>query len=179
MHHQGAGRRRLRRPRPRWPAQTRNEALPDGRRPGHPARPGLAPASRRDSPLLAPALGKLAGAGPLPGEVTVRPGAGYDSGKTRGELKSRSRNGEITRKGGKAPIQAGQRWHVGRTSSRHSSFNRLRRCYERNGEVTDAFFGLADTIITLRRLIREAWTLYRWDTRPPKRPWPAACPRAL
>jgi hypothetical protein len=29
---------------------------------------------------------------------------------------------------------------------------------------------LADAIITLRRLIREAWTLYRWDTRPAKRP---------
>jgi hypothetical protein len=37
-------------------------------------------------------------------------------------------------------------------------------------EVIDAFFDLADAIITLRRLIREAWTLYRWDTRPAKRP---------
>ena len=29
---------------------------------------------------------------------------------------------------------------------------------------------LADTIITVRRLIRESWTLYRWDGRPAKRP---------
>ena len=42
--------------------------------------------------------------------------------------------------------------------------------YERNEEVIDAFFDLADTIITVRRLIRESWTLYRWDSRPAKRP---------
>jgi hypothetical protein len=29
---------------------------------------------------------------------------------------------------------------------------------------------LADTIITVRRLIREAWTLYRWEARPARRP---------
>jgi hypothetical protein len=29
---------------------------------------------------------------------------------------------------------------------------------------------LADAIITLCRLIREAWTLYRWDTHPARRP---------
>ncbi|HEX6451483.1 MAG TPA: IS5/IS1182 family transposase, partial [Trebonia sp.] len=36
--------------------------------------------------------------------------------------------------------------------------------------VIDAFFDLADTIITVRRLIRVSWTLYRWDTRPANRP---------
>jgi hypothetical protein len=36
--------------------------------------------------------------------------------------------------------------------------------------VIDAFFDLADAIITVRRLIREAWTFYRWDNRPAKRP---------
>lgn len=30
--------------------------------------------------------------------------------------------------------------------------------------------GLADTIIIVRRLIRGAWTLYRWDDRPARRP---------
>jgi transposase len=130
----------------------------------------LAPANRHDSPLLAPTLDKLAELGPLPGEITVHLDAGYDSGKTRDELRSRSIKGEIAHKGDKAPIQAGQRWHVERTNSWHNNFNRLQRCYERNEEVIDAFFDLADTIITLRRLIREAWTLYRWDTRPAKRP---------
>jgi transposase len=140
----------------------------DGR--GIPLDRVLAPASRHDSPLLAPTLDKLAELGPLPGGITVHLDAGYDSGKTRDELKSRRLNGEIAHKGDKAPIQAGQRWHVERTNSWHNNFNRLQRCYERNEKVIDAFFDLADAIITLRRLIREAWTLYRWDTRPAKRP---------
>ena len=46
---------------------------------------------------------------------------------------------ENARKGSKAPIQAGQRWHVERTNAWHNSFNRLQRCYERNEDVTNAF----------------------------------------
>ena len=130
----------------------------------------LAPASRHDSPLLAPTLDKLRDIGPLPGDITVHLDAGYDSQKTRDELQGRGLNGEIAHKGDKAPIQAGQRWHVERTNAWHNSFNRLQRCYERNEDVIDAFFDLADAIITVRRLIREAWTLYRWDTRPAHRP---------
>jgi transposase len=130
----------------------------------------LAPANRHDSPLLAPTLDKLDEIGPLPEDITVHLDAGYDSNKTREELESRSMNGEIAHKGDKAPIQAGQRWHVERTNAWHNGFNRLQRCYERDKDVIDAFFDLADTIITVRRLIREAWTLYRWDTRPDRRP---------
>jgi transposase len=130
----------------------------------------LAPANRHDSPLLAPTLDKLDGIGPLPERITVHLDAGYDSQKTRDELESRSLKGEIAHKGDKAPIQAGQRWHVERTNSWHNNFNKLQRCYERNEEVIDAFFDLADAIITVRRLIREAWTLYRWDDRPVRRP---------
>jgi transposase len=130
----------------------------------------LAPANRHDSPLLAPTLDKLDEIGPLPEEITVHLDAGYDSQKTRDELQKRSMNGEIAHKGDKAPIQAGQRWHVERTNSWHNSYNRLQRCYERNEDVINAFLDLADAIITIRRLIREAWTLYRWDTRPARRP---------
>ncbi len=57
-----------------------------------------------------------------------------------------------------------------RTNAWHNNFNRLQRCYERNEDVIDAFFDLADAIITVRRLIREAWTLYRWADRPARRP---------
>jgi transposase len=130
----------------------------------------LAPASRHDSPLLAPALDKPGDIGPLPEDITVHLDAGYDPRKTRDELNGRSMTGDIAHNGGKAPIQAGQRWHVERTNAWHNAFNRLQRCYERNQDVIDAFFDLADAIITVRRLIREAWTLYRWDGRPPKRP---------
>jgi len=130
----------------------------------------LAPANRHDSVLLASTLDKLDEIGPLPDDITLHIDAGYDSQKTRDELDCRGIKGEIARKGIKAPIQAGRRWPVERTNSWHNNFNRLQRCYERNEQVIDAFFDLADAIITLRRLIREAWTLYRWDTRPAKRP---------
>jgi hypothetical protein len=59
---------------------------------------------------------------------------------------------------------------VERTNAWHNTFNRLQRCYERREAVVDAFFDLADTIITLRSLIRRAWTSHRWDTRPARRP---------
>jgi transposase len=130
----------------------------------------LAPANRHDSVLLAGTLDRLDGIGPLPDDVTVHLDAGYDSGKTRTELESRSLNGKIAHKGEKAPLQAGQRWPVERTNAWHNSFARLQRCYERKEEVIDAFFDLADAVITVRRLIREAWTLYRWDDRPANRP---------
>lgn len=130
----------------------------------------LAGANRHDSPLLASTLDKLDAFGPLPGKVTVHLDAGYDSGVTRELLAARNLHGEIAHKGDKAPIQAGCRWHVERTNAWHNAFNRLQRCYERRERVIDAYFDLADTIITLRSLIRQAWTLYRWDNRPTRRP---------
>ena len=99
----------------------------------------LAPANRHDSPLLAPTLDKLDNLGPLPDDIRVHLDAGYDSQKTRDELAARGMIGEIAQKGDKAPIQAGQRWHVERTNSWHNGFNRLQRCYERNEEVIDAY----------------------------------------
>jgi transposase len=129
----------------------------------------LAGAQRHDSPLLAPTLDLLDDLGPLPDEITVHLDAGYDSGKTRDTLADRGLSGEIARKGEKAPIQAGQRWHVERTNAWHNTFNRLQRCYERREKVIDAFFDLADAIITVRSLIRRAWITHRWDTRPARR----------
>jgi transposase len=130
----------------------------------------LAPANRHDSPLLAATLDKLDDVGPLPGDITVHLDAGHDSQETRDELAGRGMTGEIAHKGGKAPIQAGRRWHVERTNAWHNSFSRLQRCYERDEDVIEAFFDLAGTIITVRRPIREAWTLYRWTSRPARRP---------
>src|SRR5512133_2774767 len=132
----------------------------------------LAGANRHDSPLLGPTLDRLDDLGPLPDDITVHLDAGYDSRKTRDELAGRGMTGEIAHKGDKAPIQAGQRWHVERTNAWHNGFNRLQRCYERRENVIDAFFDLADAIITVRSLIRQAWTTCRWDSRPSRRPWP-------
>jgi transposase len=130
----------------------------------------LAAANRHDSPLLAATLDKLDDLGPLPGDIGVHLDAGYDSQKTRDELAARGMTGHIAQKGVKAPIQASQRWHVERTNAWHNAFNRLQRCYERRENVIDAFFDLADAIITIRSLIRQAWTSYRWDGRPSRRP---------
>jgi transposase len=130
----------------------------------------LAPANRHDSPLLGPTLDKLGELGPLPDDIRVHLDAGYDSQKTRDELAGRGLAGQIAHKGEKAPIQAGQRWPVERTNAWHNAFSRLQRCHERREEVIDAFFDLADAIITVRSLIRQAWTTYRWDDRPARRP---------
>jgi len=130
----------------------------------------LAAANRHDSPLLAATLDKLEDLGPLPDDIRVHLDAGYDSQKTRDELAARGMTGQIAHKGDKAPIQAGQRWHVERTNAWHNAFSRLQRCYERRENVIDAFFDLADAIITIRSLIRQAWTSYRWDGRPSRRP---------
>jgi transposase len=130
----------------------------------------LAGANRHDSPLLAPTLDRLNDLGPLPDNITVHLDAGYDSDKTRTLLNERGLRGRIAHKGEKAPIQASQRWHVERTHAWQNAFHRLARCYERRATVVDAFFDLADTIITVRSLIRRAWTTHRWDTRPRRRP---------
>ena len=87
----------------------------------------LAPANRHDSPLLAPTLDKLDDIGPLP-RTSPSTDAGYDSQKTRDELEERGMKGEIAHKGDKAPIQAGQRWHIERTNAWHNGFNRLQVC---------------------------------------------------
>ena len=129
----------------------------------------LAGANRHDSPLLAPTLDRLDDLGPLPDTITVHLDSGYDSGKTRNLLDERGLHGKIATKGEKAPIQASQRWHVERTNSWHNAFRKLHCCYERQETVVDAFFDLTDAIITVRALIRRAWTTHRWDTRPAHR----------
>ncbi len=130
----------------------------------------LAGANRHDSPLLAPTLDLLSGLGPLPGDINVHLDAGYDSASTRTELNDRGLHGQIAHKGEKAPIQASQRWHIERTHAWQNAFHRLARCYEPRTTVINAFFDLADAIITVRSLIRGAWTTHRWDARPRRRP---------
>ena len=169
MHHQSSRRWRMRGPESRRPQETGYEAA-FRRSARHPARPRARPREAARLRAPGPTLDKLDDIGPLPEDITVHLDAGYDSHKTRDELAGRGMTGEIAHKGDNAPIQAGQRWHVERTNAWHNSFNRLQRCYERREEVIDAFFDLADAIITIRRLVRESWTLYRWDTRPARRP---------
>lgn len=130
----------------------------------------LADANRHGSPLLAPTLDLLHELGPLPDGITVHLDAGYDSADSRAVVAERALHGRIARKGIKAPVQAAHRWHIERTHAWQSAFHRVARCYERRTSVIEAFFDLADTIITVRSLIRRAWTTYRWAARPRRRP---------
>jgi hypothetical protein len=96
--------------------------------------------------------------------------AGYDHTKTREDLAIRGMTGQIAEKGVPAPIQATRRWSVERTHAWGNQFKKLVWNSERRHPVIDAFLVFAHAIIALRRLIRCAWTLYRWEHRPPRRP---------
>lgn len=147
---------------------TKRSLLVDGK--GIPIGCVIAGANCHDSPLLAPTLDKLGRFGfDLPERITVHLDAGYDSGKTRDLLDTLGVDYVISKKG--TPLQTGARWVVERTNSWHTrGFRKLQICTERRVRVIDAFIALAGAIIITRRLIREAWTRYRWDTRPTRRP---------
>jgi hypothetical protein len=130
----------------------------------------LAGGHRHDPPPRAPTPDPLGDLGPLPEEITVPLGCGDDWGKTRDTPTGRRPQGEIAGRGGQAPIRASRRWRGERANAWHHGFDRLQRRYERRRAVVEAFFDLADTIITLGSLIRRAWTTHRWDTRPTRRP---------
>ena len=134
----------------------------------------VASANRHDSPLLRPTLERLGrfeirfGVG-LPDRITVHLDAGYDSAKTRDLLAELGCHAVISTKG--TPLQAGARWVVERTNSWHNrGFKKLAICTERHTRVIAAFIALANAIIITQRLIREAWTTHRWDTRPTRKP---------
>jgi transposase len=129
-----------------------------------------APANRHDSPLLAPTLDTLDGLGPLPDAMTVHLDRGYDSGVTRDRLAARGLDGEIAERGKPAPVTAGQRWVVERTNAWINAYKKLVWCTERRTRVVDFWLAFATVIVIVRRLIREAWTRYRWDGRPDRRP---------
>jgi hypothetical protein len=43
-------------------------------------------------------------------------------------------------------------------------------CTERRGRVIDFWIVFSNVVILVRRLIRKAWSLYRWESRPSRRP---------
>ncbi len=69
-----------------------------------------------------------------------------------------------------APPRATSRWVVKRTNAWHNAFKKLAWCTERRGVVVRFSVALANAIIIVRRLVREAWKRYRWDTRPRRCP---------
>jgi transposase len=149
---------------------TKRSTAVDGR--GIPIGGVSAPANRNDSPLLVPTLEHVsASVGGLPDLASVHLDRGYDSFVTRERLKERGLNAQIAKKGQPAPLQPGQRWVVERTNSWHNAHKKkLVWCTEREGRVIDFWVAFSDVVIIVRRLIREGWMRYRWESRPPRRP---------
>jgi len=129
-----------------------------------------APANRHDSPLLAPTLDALEALGLPPESVSVHLDRGYDSNVTRRLLEERELIGVISEKGKPAPLRAGLRWVVERTNSWHNAHKKLVWCTERRGRVIDFRIAFSNVVIVVGRLVREAWTRHRWETRPARRP---------
>jgi len=129
-----------------------------------------APANRHDSPLLDETLDTLEVLGSLPEQMSVHLDRGYDSETTRQKLKIRGMASMISEKGKPAPLQATKRWVVERTNSWHNAHKKLLWCTERRGAVIDFWIAFSEVVIIVRRLIRRAWTHYRWETRPTRRP---------
>jgi hypothetical protein len=102
----------------------------------------------------------------MPEQVTAHLDRGYDSAGTRILLDEFGFTGEIARKGVPAPVQAGKRWVVERAHAWMNGYGKLRRCTERNARIVDFYLYLAAAFVVVRRLIQQARTRYRWDTRP-------------
>jgi IS5 family transposase len=130
----------------------------------------IAPANRHDSPLLADTLDALHRSGELPDRTGVHLDRAYNSDSTHQKLAARGLRAEISEKGKPARITATKRWVVERASSWHNAHKKLVWCTERRGRVIDFCVTFSDVIIIVRRLIREAWTRYRWESRPSRRP---------
>jgi IS5 family transposase len=106
----------------------------------------------------------------MPERPTVHLDRGYDSRMTRQLLTESGMDGEMAAKGRPTPIQATRRWPSGRTNAWVNQFKKLAWNIERCELVIDADLAFTHAMIMLRRLICCAWTLYRWDCRPRRRP---------
>jgi hypothetical protein len=62
------------------------------------------------------------------------------------------------------------RWVVERTNSWDNAKKKLVWCTERWGQAIDFWVTFSDVVIFVRRLIREAWIRYPWESRPSRRP---------
>jgi transposase len=134
-----------------------------------------APANHRDDGLLAATLDAAAtvtaaAVGPLPGQLTVHLDAGYDWKPCRQILAERGMVGEIAARGVPTPIQASRRWPVERTHAWGNQYGKLRWCTERRRLVVQFWLALVSAVIVCGRLVRRAWTHYRWQGRPRRRP---------
>ena len=126
-----------------------------------------APANHHDAPLLGPTLDAVAIVG---WPMTVHLDRAYDSERTRERLRERGLNGEIAERGKPAPLTAGRRWVVERTTAWTNAHKKLVWCTERRAVVVDFWITFSAALTIVGGLVREAWTRYRRDGRPRRRP---------
>lgn len=126
-----------------------------------------APANRHGAPLLGPTLDALI---VIDVGMTVHLDRGYDSGVARARLAARGLEAEIAMRGKPAPITAGTRWVVERTTAWTNAHKKLVWCTERRAVVIAFWMAFSAVLIIVGRLVREAWTRYRWETRPRRKP---------
>lgn len=129
-----------------------------------------APANRHDSPLLEETLDAMEIVGELPERISAHLDRGYDSKSTREKLHDRGLLAEISEKGKPAPLAATKRWVVERTNSWTNAHKKLVWCTERVDRVIDFWLAFSGVVITVRRLVREGWTHYRWEGRSCRQP---------
>jgi transposase len=132
-----------------------------------------AAANRRDDSLLAATLDTfdaLAVVVGLPERPVVHLDAGYDYQTCRQVLARRGMTGEIATRGQPAPIQVGRRWVIERTHAWGNQDGKLRWCTERRRVVVEFWLALATAAMVCGRLLRRAWTCYRWTGRLRRRP---------
>jgi hypothetical protein len=120
--------------------------------------------------LLAVTLDTLTVVGSLPAQPVVHLDAGYDYQPCRQLLAERGMVGQIATRGVPAPVQVGHRWVIERTHAWGNQYGKLRWCTERHRRVVEFWLALASALIVLGRLLRRAWTCYRWDGRSRHRP---------
>ena len=129
-----------------------------------------APANHRDDGLLAVTLDALAGVSPLPAQPVVYLDAGYDYQPCRQVLAERGMVAHIATRGRPTPVQVGRRWVIERTHAWGNQYGKLRWCTERRRPVVEFWLALASAVLVCGRLVRRAWTCYRWDGHPRRRP---------
>jgi hypothetical protein len=128
-------------------------------------------ANRHDSKLLEPTIeaAQQQLGDTLPEHPTLHLDSAYTGKACAAVLDAHAYNAVIAAKGVKTPIQAGKRWPVERTNSWMNDYGEVRRGFQRTRATTEFFLYLAATFVTVRCLIREARTRYRWTGRPTAR----------
>jgi transposase len=129
-----------------------------------------APANHHDTRLLDGTLATLERLDSLPERIRTHLDRGYAGPSTKAILAARDLLPEVSQKGAPAPITATKRWVIERTNAWTNAHKKLVWCTERVGAVIDFWLAFSAAIVTVGRLIRQAWTRYRWKARPCRRP---------